>query len=105
MSDKPTAAITDYFADLEDPRIERTKLHQLLDILVIAIYAIICGADDSVEVELFGNAKLPPSAVIGASKTHCTGYWTSPFTKIRAASAPVTLPRIFLCSTALPSTF
>jgi predicted transposase YbfD/YdcC len=58
MNDKPTAAITAHFASLEDPRVERTKHHQLLDILVIAICAVICGADDWVEVELFGNAKL-----------------------------------------------
>lgn len=58
MSDEPTASITDHFASLEDPRIDRTKRHQLLDIIVIAICAIICGADDWVEVELFGNAKL-----------------------------------------------
>jgi predicted transposase YbfD/YdcC len=59
MNERPTAAITEYFATLEDPRIERSKLHRLLDILVIAICAVICGADDWVEVELFGNAKLP----------------------------------------------
>src|SRR5512139_3737918 len=58
MNDKPTASITAHFARLEDPRVERTKYHQLLDILVIAICAVICGADDWVEVELFGNAKL-----------------------------------------------
>ena len=58
MNNQPTASISEHFASLEDPRIERTKLHQLLDILVIAICAIICGADDWVEVELFGNAKL-----------------------------------------------
>lgn len=58
MNDEPTASISDHFASLADPRIERTKLHQLLDIIVIAICAIICGADDWVEVELFGNAKL-----------------------------------------------
>jgi predicted transposase YbfD/YdcC len=58
MSDKPAASISHHFASLEDPRVERTKLHQLLDIIVIAICAIICGADDWVEVELFGNAKL-----------------------------------------------
>lgn len=55
----PTAAITDYFASLEDPRIDRTKRHQLLDIIVIAICAVIGGADDWVAVEAFGNAKLP----------------------------------------------
>jgi predicted transposase YbfD/YdcC len=58
MNAEPTAAISKHFASLEDPRIERTKLHQLLDIIVIAICAIICGADDWVEVALFGNAKL-----------------------------------------------
>lgn len=58
MNHQPTASITEHFASLQDPRIERTKLHQLLDILVIAISAVICGADDWVEVELFGNAKL-----------------------------------------------
>jgi len=59
MNANPTAAITDYFVSLEDPRIERTKLHELLDIVIIAICASICGADDWVEVALFGNAKLP----------------------------------------------
>lgn len=45
------------FAALEDPRVERTKAHQLLDIITIAICAVICGADDWVEMEEFGNAK------------------------------------------------
>jgi len=31
-------------ADLEDPRMDRTKRHSLTDILAIAIYAVICGA-------------------------------------------------------------
>lgn len=45
------------FAGLGDPRVERTKLHGLLDIITIAICAVICGADDWSEIELFGNAK------------------------------------------------
>ena len=58
MNDKPTASLSDHFGSLEDPRIDRTKRHALLDIIVSAICAVICGADDWVEVELFGNAKL-----------------------------------------------
>jgi len=58
MHGEPTASISDHFASLEDPRIDRTKLLELLDIIVIAICAIICGADDWVAVELLGNAKL-----------------------------------------------
>lgn len=30
---------------IDDPRIDRTKRHQLIDILVIAICATICGAE------------------------------------------------------------
>lgn len=45
------------FAAVQDPRVERTKLHQLLDIITVAICAVICGADDWSEIELFGNSK------------------------------------------------
>ena len=58
MSEPIATSIQQHFGDLKDPRIDRCKCHQLLDILVIAICAIICGADDWVEVEAFGNAKL-----------------------------------------------
>ena len=39
-------SILEHFSDLPDPRVERTKLHQLTDILTIAICAVICGAED-----------------------------------------------------------
>jgi predicted transposase YbfD/YdcC len=51
------ATIQTYFAELSDPRVERTKLHLLLDILVIAICAVICGADTWVEIQAYGEAK------------------------------------------------
>ena len=47
-----------YFGELEDPRVDRTKRHSLNDILVIAICAVICGADGWAQVELFGKSKL-----------------------------------------------
>ena len=46
-----------YFADLTDPRADRTKWHRLDDILVIALCAVICGADNFEEIEAFGKAK------------------------------------------------
>src|SRR5436305_14571506 len=46
-----------YFAVVDDPRIERTKRHKLLDILIIAICGVICGAEGWVEIEEFGKAK------------------------------------------------
>ena len=51
------APIQEYFAEVSDPRVDRTKLHLLMDILVIAICAVICGADTWVELEAYGRAK------------------------------------------------
>jgi len=47
----------EHFATLEDPRVERTKHHQLLAIITIALCAVICGADTWVDIEEFGKAK------------------------------------------------
>lgn len=55
---EPIASISQHFSDLEDPRVDRTKQHMLMDILVMAICAVICGAETWVDVEMFGNAKL-----------------------------------------------
>src|SRR5262245_39995826 len=48
---------TRYFADLPDPRIDRTKKHRLDDILAITLCAVICGADSFEEIERFGLAR------------------------------------------------
>jgi len=45
------------FGKVKDPRIDRTKRHKLIDIMIIAILAVICGADSWVDVEMFGNSK------------------------------------------------
>jgi predicted transposase YbfD/YdcC len=45
------------FAQLKDPRMNRTKLHSLTDILAIAICAVICGANGWVQVQQFGDCK------------------------------------------------
>lgn len=46
------------FDELEDPRVERAKLHRLTDILAITLLGVICGADEWTEIELFGQSKL-----------------------------------------------
>jgi hypothetical protein len=43
-----------HFGDMQDPHMDRTKLHNLFDILVIAICAVICGADTWIDVESCG---------------------------------------------------
>lgn len=57
MEEKISAGIEQYFSDLEDPRVDRTKLHKLVDILVIAICAVIAGADNWEDIEEFGKAR------------------------------------------------
>jgi len=58
MKLKPRTRIAEHFDLVEDPRVERTKRHKLIDILTIAILAVICGADSWVGMETFGRAKV-----------------------------------------------
>src|SRR5438128_11888139 len=51
-------SLIEHFSAIDDPRIDRSKLHKLIDILVIAICATICGAEGWEDFELFGNCKL-----------------------------------------------
>ena len=56
MRETPVTTVVDHFSVLEDPRSDNRR-HLLLDIIVIAICAAICGADAWTDVELFGKAK------------------------------------------------
>jgi predicted transposase YbfD/YdcC len=57
MADDHLASIATHFGHLTDPRVERTRAHNLLDILTIAICAILAGADGPTSMETFGKAK------------------------------------------------
>jgi predicted transposase YbfD/YdcC len=56
MEQTPTGSIIEHFSDMEDPRRENRR-HLLIDIVVIAICGVICGADDWGAVQEFGEAK------------------------------------------------
>jgi len=47
-----------YFSAIPDPRIERCKRHQLIDILFLSISAVLCGAQGWEDIEDFGHARL-----------------------------------------------
>ena len=57
LSENPVDSIVVHFDRIDDPRSDHGKRHQLLDIMAIAIMAVVCGADDWVAVETFGQAK------------------------------------------------
>jgi predicted transposase YbfD/YdcC len=50
-------SVTRYFARLRDPRLNRRKRHRLLDIIVIALCAVICGANDWQQIAAFGKRR------------------------------------------------
>jgi predicted transposase YbfD/YdcC len=50
-------SIEAYFGELTDPRVERTRVHRLGEVVTVALCAILCGANDWVAVETFGHAK------------------------------------------------
>jgi hypothetical protein len=54
---QPDLALTRLVAGLPDPRVQRARQHPLSDLLVIAVGAVIWGADTFEEVERFGRAK------------------------------------------------
>lgn len=57
MEKQPVASIAKHFAGLADPRHGNATAHIFLEILIIAILAVICGADGWSDVELFGKNK------------------------------------------------
>ncbi len=58
MEEKAIGRITEHFGKVSDPRIGNATWHKLIDIIVIAICAVICGADGWSDVALFGKSKL-----------------------------------------------
>jgi predicted transposase YbfD/YdcC len=48
-----------HFASLKDPRIERTKLHSLMDIIALTICGVLCGADGWDDLHFYACALEP----------------------------------------------
>ena len=50
-------SLMEHFHNLPDPRVDRTKVHDLIDILVIAICTLLCAGESFNDMEDFGHAK------------------------------------------------
>jgi len=57
MSVSVWPTLIEQLRQLPDPRVERTRLHHLIDILAIAICGVICGAEGWDDFVSFGRAK------------------------------------------------
>lgn len=58
IKDEEEMDFLDIFGQLDDPRIERKKLHPMPEILLLTLCAVICGADSWDDIEMFGKSKL-----------------------------------------------
>jgi predicted transposase YbfD/YdcC len=57
MATTSAVSLQHHFADLIDPRGERSRRHELLDVIGIALCAVIAGAESWTAVEAYGRAK------------------------------------------------
>jgi hypothetical protein len=57
MQKHPKVSLIEHFQDLPDPRVNRTKDHDLIDLLVIAVCALLCAGESFNDMEDFGHAK------------------------------------------------
>jgi len=51
-------SLIEHFSQLDDPRIDRHKQHELVDIIVLCVCAVVGGAEGWEAIEEFGKAKL-----------------------------------------------
>lgn len=49
--------LQEYFSEIEDPRVERSRAHELIDLLLISILAVIAGAKGWEDIETYGLSK------------------------------------------------
>jgi predicted transposase YbfD/YdcC len=58
MENSNGASIVDHFEELVDPRLGRNRRHDLIDIVVLTVCAVISGAETWEDIEDYGKCKL-----------------------------------------------
>src|SRR3954470_15982692 len=57
MQKHPKLNLIEHFQTLTDPRVDRRREHELIDILIIAVCTLLCGGETFNDMEDFGYAK------------------------------------------------
>ena len=57
MQTHPKISLIEHFKELSDPRVNRTKDHDLIDVLIIAVCCLLCAGESFNDMEDFGKAK------------------------------------------------
>jgi len=50
--------LIEHFSKLEDPRVDRNKKHELIDVVVLCVCAVLSGSEGWSDIEEFGRTKL-----------------------------------------------
>ena len=81
MNTTAPASLIEHFSKLEDPRVDRNKKHELIDVIVLCVCAVVSGAEGWSDIEEFGRTKLEwlrryvPLAQWGPGGRHdCTNH-------------------------------
>ena len=53
-----TCAFLDYFSAVEDPRLERMRLHSVEEILLVTLTGLLANCDGWSDIEAFAKAKI-----------------------------------------------
>jgi hypothetical protein len=65
MQKHPSLSLIEHFQNVSDPRVNRTKDHDLIDILIIAVCTLLCGG------ETFNDMRISARPRRSGSKTFC----------------------------------
>ena len=64
METESKLRLMDVFVGLHDPRQARKVEHDLVEMLVVAVCAVLAGADDFVEIEEWAKEKEPVRNIV-----------------------------------------
>jgi predicted transposase YbfD/YdcC len=93
----PKLSLIQHFKNLPDPRINRSKEHELIDVLTIAICTLLCAGESFNDMEDFGKAKEDWFRTFLTLKNGIPSHDT--FNRIFAALCPVAFGDCFIAWT------
>ncbi len=97
MQKHPKLSLIEHFKDLPDPRVDRTKDHELIDVLTIAICTLLCAGESFNDMEDFGKAKEEWFKTFLTLKNGIPSHDT--FNRVFAALCPVAFGDCFMAWT------
>jgi predicted transposase YbfD/YdcC len=97
MQKHPKLSLIEHFKTLPDPRVNRTKDHELIDVLAIAICTLLCAGESFNDMEDFGQAKADWFRTFLSLRNGIPSHYT--FNRVFAALDPQAFGECFMAWT------